>query len=302
MTTTTPATTHPDRRARHTRDANRSVNALAWSFFVRLRWQYFPLLLSDYAREILRRKYDAIATDRAYINHASGAFGPIGKVIDRAVLNFPTHEGLRQRLRLVSRAIEVESRRRLELGQEPVRVLSAPSGLLRDVITALRALQTTDPLVLPRIEVHALDLDATGEVIPLARNRASAAGVNVAFYREDLFDSPSLKRQAAEARRFDVVNCIGLTTWLDLDEVGRLARIFRETALVPNGALIVDNWARHKYSDLGKQLEIRGRYHTPAEFTQAFTNNGFRVIRSETTPNGVVTVYVFEPVPKPAGA
>ncbi len=81
--------------ARHTAGATKSLGRIAWDFFVRLKWQYYPLLLSDYGRDILRRKYDAFATDRAYENRPSGILGPIGRLMDRFVLDFPTHEGVR---------------------------------------------------------------------------------------------------------------------------------------------------------------------------------------------------------------
>ena len=65
--------------AKHTRDATKGIGPLMWRFFVRLKWQYFPLLLSDYGNMILRRKYDAIATDYAYEINPSGRLGPIGR-------------------------------------------------------------------------------------------------------------------------------------------------------------------------------------------------------------------------------
>ena len=82
--------------ARHARKVTKGLGALSWSYLIRLKWQYLPLLLSDYGREILRRKYDAVSTDMSYENKPSGLLGPIGKAIDRIVLKFPLHEGLRQ--------------------------------------------------------------------------------------------------------------------------------------------------------------------------------------------------------------
>jgi len=38
---------------------------------------------------ILKRKYDAFVTDRAYENQPHGRMGPIGRMVDGFVLRFP---------------------------------------------------------------------------------------------------------------------------------------------------------------------------------------------------------------------
>lgn len=278
--------------ARHSQGARKSLGRIAWSFFVRLKWQYLPLLLSDYTREILRRKYDAFATDRAYEDRPSGLLGPLGRWVDRRVLNFPTHEGLRQRLQIVVDNVKADVHHRLQDGVPRVRVLSAPCGLLRDLLLCATELREEDARTSEKLELHALDLDAMGEVLPAASLRAAVAGVPVRFYRDDLFNPESLGVVLREGTRFHVMNCIGLTTWLDLEDVGWLAGFFHDQVLVPGGTLIIDNWASHKYSSLGRDMEIYSRYHNPEAFAQVLGKSGFQVVEAKTTANGVATVYV----------
>lgn len=277
--------------AKHTRDATRGIGSLMWRFFVRLKWQYFPLLLSDYGNMILRRKYDAIATDYSYVIKPSGKLGPIGRKVDEMVLNFPLHEGLRQRLALVSGGIENGIVTRLNDGRKDVRVLSAPCGVIKDLLTVSDSLQERGINEIEKVELHALDLDPTGEVLPIARERAKANNLDVTFYRADLFDSKALASTIETKGRFDIVNCIGLTAWLTIEETEQLARYFREHVLAEDGTLIVDNFAWHEHSAIGGDLEIYTKYHEPADFENALRNAGFTEIEPKMTANGVNTVY-----------
>jgi hypothetical protein len=280
-----------DPAARHAEGATRTYRQLLWSYFWRLKWHYFVLLLSDYAREILRRKYDAIATDRSYENKPSGRLGFIGRAVDRKLLKLPLHEGLRQRLRLVVDDLKQETARQ-GTAKGPIRILSAPCGLARDVITATTELRAEAPGLASRLDLHGLDLDETGEVLPMAAQRAASAQVSMRFYREDLFNSPSLNKIFAKEGRFHIVNCIGLTAWLDLPDVQRLATYFRESVLMPGGSLIMDNFAFHKHSKMGKDLQMKTRYHDRAALEDTLRRCGFEVVKTESTANGVNMVTV----------
>ncbi len=281
---------HP--RARHQEGARRSAAALAWRFFWTLRWWYLPMLLSDYGRMVLRRKYDAITTDRAYDAKPRGSLGFVGRAIDRKVLEMPLHEGLRQRLALVEGALVAEARAAGARHAGPVRVLSAPCGAGRDVAHASGTLRKEDPALHARLEMHGLDLDATGEALPLATARVAAAGGALRTHREDLFASRGL---ASLEGGFDVVNCIGLTAWLDEPDVERLARRFRGLA-APGAALVVDNFAWHSTSHLGKLLEINTRYHDPKEFVAMVERAGWRLERAVPSANGVCVVHTFRAI------
>jgi SAM-dependent methyltransferase len=232
---------------------------------------------------ILMRKYDAFTTDYAYETNPASLLGPLGRSAARRVMNYPLHVAMRERLAIVAGALAEAVERR----PGSARVLSAPCGLGRDLITAAGRLG-------PRaagVTWEALDLDARGDVIPEARRRTAAVGLPVAFHREDLLDPAGL---AARARTepYDVVNCIGLATWLSLAEVERLARFFHDSVLRPGGALVIDNWAPHAHSRSGEDLEIFAEYHAPDAFRASLEAAGFAVERAQTTSNGACTVYV----------
>jgi hypothetical protein len=232
---------------------------------------------------ILMRKYDAFTTDYAYETNPASLLGPLGRPAARRVMNYPLHVAMRERLALVAAALAEAVERR----PAAPRVLSAPCGLCRDLITAADRLG----LRAAGVTWEALDLDARGDVIPEARRRTAAAGLPVAFHREDLLDPAGLAVRA-RSRPYDVVNCIGLATWLSLAEVERLARFFHDSVLAPGGALVIDNWAPHAHSRSGEDLEIFAEYHAPAAFRAALEAVGFTIQREQTTTNGACTVYV----------
>jgi hypothetical protein len=211
------------------------------------------------------------------------------------VLNYPIHVALRERLRLVTDAL-VEA---VEAWQRPdniVRVLSAPCGLCRDIIQAATVLRRRSAGAAPEVAWHALDIDTRGDVIPEARRRAEAAGLMVAFHREDLFDPAGLAARVGDGQRYDVVNCIGLTTWLNLAEVERLVRFYHDTVTRSGATLVIDNWAVHAHSRGAEDLEIFAYYHAPEEFAALLVRCGFCIRRLATTTNGACTVYVAEAV------
>lgn len=141
-----------------------------------------------------------------------------------------------------------------------------------------------------------MDIDITNEVIPIAKRRTEFAGVPITFYREDLFNSPGLDRLFQRGQQFHIVNCIGLTPWLELSEVESLARFFHESALVNDGSLIIDNFARHEHSSIGDDLEIFTLYHGPDDFIKALERAGFQIAKASPTANGINTVYLAHAV------
>lgn len=283
--------------AKHYQDVTKGLGGISWQFLMSVRkWQYLPMLLSDYGREIVRRKYDAIATDRAYENTPSGLFGPLGAWVDRQVLDLPLHQDLRHRLRFVVEGLKEQAQVHTQEGVGAVRVLSAPCGLIRDILTTTRELAVEAPDVADCLEFHALDLDPTGEVVPIARRKADEAGLGVSFYKANLFDQESVKATLPDGG-FHIVNCIGLTPWITLEEVEYLIRFFHDQVLVPGGSLVVDNFTEQARSPIADDLEIRATYHEPDRFVAALEGNGFRLVSARTTANQTNTVYVATSVP-----
>lgn len=266
----------PKPGARHTAAAVSTPREIVWRFVKRGRPHYVVMLLSSQGRMVLERKYDAFTTDSGYDLTPSGKWGPVGKLVDMAVRRFPVHAALRHRLELVVGAL-VDAVGRAP--GEPVRVLSAPCGLGRDVLTLAGRVGRD------RIQLVALDIDEKGDVLPELRRRAAAAGVPVETVRADLF-GPEL----SALPRFDVVNCIGLTAWVADEDLpalfGRLAAL-----TTPGGTLVVDNWRRHAHSKLGDLLEIPTRYHPMDRFAALLREAGFETGEPKVTPDGIVEVW-----------
>lgn len=260
---------------------------------VRFKVQYLLDAPATHSWMILRRKYDAFTTDVAYETQPRSWLGPIGRPAARRVMNYPIHVALRDRLTIVATTLAelIEQRRQAVAatagGPAPVRVLSAPCGLCRDVMTAAQRLGPAAGEVI----WHGLDLDARGDVLPEARRRTQAAGLAMTFFREDLTDPDGLAARAGQ-EPYDLVNCIGLATWLSLEEVGQLAQLYHRRVLRPGGRLVIDNWARHAHSRAGEELEIHANYHPAADFRQALTAAGLVIEREQATANGACTVYV----------
>ena len=174
-------------------------------------------------------------------------------------------------------------------GAAPVRVLSAPCGLARDVLTAARRLAAAGDA--PAVAWTGVDIDENGEVLPEAARRADEAGVEIDLLRDDLFATDTrLSEKVAAEGPFHVANCIGLTAWVDLPDVARLARRFAEL-LAPGGTLIIDNFHVHKHSHLGAYMEMPTRYHPEDELVGVLRDAGFSepqltALRWASTPSG----------------
>lgn len=285
------------RGARHDAGARTPTWRLVLRFRLRLRWRQLLAFPSNYSWMVMRRKYDAFTTDRAYDERPSSWLGPLGWWADRRVLRYPLHVALRERLQFVTEALVAEVRARDRRPQERrVRLLSAPCGLVRDLTQAGAELRALDPGLLETLELHALDIDERGDVIPEATRRAAAADLPVSFHREDLFDPRGLTARVRDDGPFDIVNTIGLAAWLSLDEVERLACFLHRRVMRRGSTLLIDNFARHEHSDLGDDLEIFTRYHEPAEFERTLERCGLRVTARRVSTNGVCTLYIAQAV------
>ena len=272
---------------RHAAIATSSPSRLAWRWFITFRWHLLRLFLSDCGQDLIQRKYDAFTTDRAYENRASGRF-LVGKLVDWLVQRQALHEALRQRLQivvpeLVRLAAEFENQ-----GKAPVRVVSGPCGLARDLILTAKMIREKGPLS-GRIEFWGVDLDFSGEALPEASRRAKDAAVELQLMKADLLDPASLV-EAFAGKPVHVFNCIGLTPWLDLDDVDRLFSTAR-SLLEPGGAMIVDMFHTSPQSRSGADFEIATYYHPDDDFEETLRRAGFDIERRQETANRINVVY-----------
>lgn len=271
--------------ARHADAAQSSGDALVRRWLRQGKVWLLPLLLSDYGRDLIYRKYDALATDRAYSNTPGGRFGPIGKTIDRIVLQQDIHAGLRQRLAIVVEELAVAVQERWAAGVPTVRLVSGPCGLARDLRLLWRRLDVPSG----RLTMLGLDLDQSGEVLPLASSLARAENVPLLTGRCDLLNPIELERHIGE-RPAEVFLSIGLTVWLDATDLNTfLERL--HAAIAADGLLVIDNFHHHGASRFAADLEMKTRYHAPVAFEQVLQRAGFTIIARRETSNGVNSVY-----------
>ena len=109
-----------------------------------------------------------------------------------------------------------------------MRIVSGPCGLARDITLAAGAIGDSS-----RVEFWGVDLDFSGEVLSEAKRRTEEAGLELHTLKQDLL-SPDALSQSFEGRPVHIFNSIGLTPWLDLDEIVSLFEtVYR--VLVPGG-------------------------------------------------------------------
>jgi hypothetical protein len=270
---------------RHADAASASPDELIHRWLRQGKVWLLPLLLSDYGRQLIERKYDALATDRAYENRPSGRLGPIGKLIDWIVLRQDIHAGLRQRLPLVVDEVSKGVTEAWARGLPNVRLVSGPCGLARD----LRRVWWSLGAPTGRLDLLGLDLDSYGDVLPAASHLAEVEGVPLHTSRCDLLDHAELRREVGK-RPVDIFLCIGLGVWLDPPDLAHLLKGLRNS-LAQGGLLIVDNFRAHGASRFAADLEMKTRYHSDADFEQALRESGFAVEAMQETDNRVNVVY-----------
>lgn len=274
-------------KAKHRAGAVSTPGQIVWRLFLRGRFKYLPMLLSDYGREILLRKYDAIATDLAYVNKPHGLLGPIGWLVDRIVLNLPLHQDLRERLELVVQALSRAIHEHQHDGQ--IHLLSAPCGVIRDCLTLYRRLEGE---IRKRVTFTGIDIDVAGDTLPEAERRAKAENLPMALIQGDLLKFDEILK--ALTTPMSIVNCIGFTPWLSLEEVKKVTSFFHEQILVKDGFLVIDNFYRHKDSDIGDDLEIFTQYHHEEAFEAILKESGFLIIGKWITRHRVNAVYFLK--------
>ncbi len=269
----------------HARVADRTGAELARAWWHSGRWWYLPLLLSDYARELVDNKYDAFATDRAYENRPSGRLGPVGWLVDWLVLHQDIHQALRQRLDAVVdetvRAVQAS----WEDEREPVRLASGPCGLARDLRLIWRALGSPHG----RLQLLGLDLDEAGDVLPTARARAGAAGIQLATARCDLLDAVAVDH-AMGGVPVDVFVSIGLSVWLKPDELAVLLANLH-AAVRPGGWLVIDHFRAMATSRFARDFDMQPYYHDRQVFESALVQAGFQVTSRRASRRDVNVVY-----------
>jgi hypothetical protein len=229
---------------------------------------YWILRTSDLAREGMENSGSYRFADHIYAGAASGR-GPIGRGVDRLLLSLPSSRSFRNRFvharDQILAAIRASSGRSLD-------ILSAPSGIARELIEVARELRRDDPERLSGVRFHCLD----GDSAPLNETREMARRENLSnfvFHHADVFDT------RAYPEKLDVITSTGLAEFLPEESAVAFYRTCMER-LIPGGVLITSATVRHRLSAyLMEQLaELTAHYRDESDLARMFARiPGFSV-------------------------
>jgi hypothetical protein len=178
------------------------------------RWLLAPLALSDLAREGIANRGSFRFADHLYKNEPSGRL-IVGRWLDRLFLRLPAAAAFRRRYLHARDAIGAVVRAKAVTG--PVRVLTVPCGIPRDVVEMARALARESPGLVEQVEYAGMDIDPAA--LDIAERFAHGSVLRCSFHQGD-----ALRRDAYPAGRFDVVSSTGLAEFLDDEQLATLYR------------------------------------------------------------------------------
>jgi hypothetical protein len=278
--------------AKHRARARKDMQHLLRSWLLTGKWHYFFLLLSDTGNLLIREKYSAFAIDRVYANEPSG-WGWLGRRLDRYVLGLPVHCAVRERFAFVTQTLRKVVRRRLAASNEPVAVLSAPCGLVRDLCSVYASVCSRDAAASQRLVFYGFDLDYEGCVLEEARRRATTTGLPLHLVQANLLDEAPWRWLEETSLLLSLVNCIGLAPWLSPQELTALLQRFAEH-LCPGGYVLLDRFNRGRHSKLGEGAEIVAHYHTAEAYQDAFQASGLVVQACKSLGDGEGLGYLLQ--------
>lgn len=216
---------------------------------------YYLLRLSDLGREGIDHSASFRFADHIYRDAPSGRTA-LGRWIDARLLVMPSARAFRRRYehaqRVVRRALEAQA-----AGAPPLRVLTVPCGIPRDIVDLAHRLRAEDPALLSRLEYHGLDIDH--RALAEASRLTTACGLPlVRYHLGDALSGSGFPRV-----RFDVVISTGLGEFLNDEELARFyGRIY--DAMEPGATFYTSATGRdHRTDMLLRMVEIVTHYRTP---------------------------------------
>jgi SAM-dependent methyltransferase len=244
---------------------------------------YYTLRLSDLAREGLDRSGSHRFADHIYRNEPSGR-GLVGRWLDARLLALPAARSFRSRY-LAAREevarIIIERHRAGSLA--PIRVLSVPCGIPRELADAADEVRRRCGELPDRLEFFGIDLDR--EV--LAEAAAFAVARNLPTFLTHHGDALSPQTYPD---RLTCITCTGLAEFLDDPDLGRLYRICYDV-LEPGGTLITSGMQRRRLSDYLLRLgELRTHYRGPDALERLARSVPFREVRVRRDNIGLQTI------------
>ena len=244
---------------------------------------YYTLRLSDLAREGIERSGSHRFADHIYRSEPSGR-GAIGRWIDARLLAMAAVRSFRSRYLAARDEIARFVLGRLQQpGDEPIRVVSVPCGIPRELADAADEIRRRAGALPDRVEFHGIDLDP--EVLAEAAAFARARGLSgFRAHHGDALTRGSYPDAAA------CITCTGLAEFLDDGDLARLYAICFDV-LEPGGLLITSGMQRRRLSDyLLRLAEIRTHYRGPDDLARLARLLPFRDVRVRRDSVGLQTI------------
>jgi hypothetical protein len=244
---------------------------------------YYALRLSDLAREGIEHSGSHRFADHIYRNEPSGR-GALGRFLDARLLALPAVRSFRSRYLAardeVARAILERLR---DGGDAPIRILSVPCGIPRELADAADEVRRQHGDLPDRVEFHGIDLDAgvLGEACRFAQAR------RLRGFRAHQGDALSA---ATYPDGLACITCTGLAEFLDDEALVRLYGICCD-ALQPGGLFVTSGMQSRRLSEyLLRIAEIRTHYRGPDDLVRLARRAPFRAVQVRTDSAGLQSI------------
>ena len=208
------------------------------------------LSLSDLAQEGIANRGSFRFADHLYRNEPSGR-RVVGHYLDALFLQLPAARAFRRRYLCARDALRagVTSAG----GTGPIRILTVPCGIPRDVVEMAMTLERVDPALVRRFVYVGMDIDP--EALRVAAQFADGGPLNSSFHQGD-----ALRREQYPAGRFHVASSTGLGEFLDDAQLGQLFRNVYDV-LEPGGVFFTSATASDPLSALLLRIiDLETRY------------------------------------------
>ena len=238
------------------------------------------LSLSDLGREGIANRGSFRFADHLYHAGPSGR-GAVGHALDALLLKLPAARAFRRRY-VHARDTMAAAVRACPAGS-PIRVLTVPCGIPRDVMDMGDVIARESPALLDRVEYVGMDIDP--EALRVAAAFASGRRlVRTTFHRGDALD-----RRQYPAGRFHVASSTGLGEFLDDEQLGRLyGNVF--DMLEKGGTFYTSATAPEPLSALLlRAIDLPTTYRTREQLGETLERFPWRRVQYAVDPTGLQT-------------
>ncbi|MGB2715935.1 MAG: class I SAM-dependent methyltransferase [Vicinamibacterales bacterium] len=238
------------------------------------------LALSDLASEGMANGGSFRFADHLYKGEPSGRL-LVGYCLDSVFMWMPAAAAFRRRYLHARDAIALVIRARAPEG--PVRVLTVPCGIPRDIVEAVDILTREAPILLDRVEYVGMDIDPAA--LGVAQEFAAGSPLRAMTFHQ----GNALKRADYPRGRFHVISSTGLTEFLDDREVEELFGNVYE-ALEPGGTFYTSASATDPLATrLLDAIDLRARYRSQLEIGSIIGRRPWQHVTYVVDPTGLQT-------------